>query len=234
MFPCCATESTPSPTRGSPDPTWGPSSFGAPSVLRDRSALPEAEHHHLCVRTQTCFHNRPPRLVWLTFRSGLQMEKALCFCQLWQRCALKPFSVNKLALFYVMTCLSLSAWVRRDLLTFHQYEMLTFRLLALAHLSHHSHDHPSSLAFCLSQLLFSNAVCDHSLEIVSGLVIQKRHIHWNQCLCALCPPRCRWTYWRKEGLSLAWENATGGWSLCLQLLHQWWSHGGCRWNMVDT
>lgn len=51
--------------------------------------------------------------------------------------------------------------------------MLTFRLLALLHRSHHSHDHPSSPAFCLSRLLFFNAAYDHSLEIVSGLVIQK-------------------------------------------------------------
>lgn len=193
MFPHFDTKSTPSPTWRSPDSTWGPSSSGAPSVLRDRSALPEAEHHHLCVQTRTCFHNSPPHLAWLTFRSGLQTEKALCFCQLWQRCALKPFSVNKLALFHVMTCLSLSAWVLRDLLTFHQYEMLTFRLLALPHLPHHSHNHPSSQAFCLSQLLFFNAFRDHCLEIVSGLVIQKRRIHRNRCLWILCSPRCRWT-----------------------------------------
>lgn len=80
-----------------------------------------------------------------------------CFCQLWQRCALKPFAANKPALFWVMTCLSLSAWVLADpppnLSSVRNGCSPPFVRCPI----YHGISWPSSVAFCLSHFLLFNA-----------------------------------------------------------------------------
>lgn len=157
------------------------------------------------------------------FRWGQQMKKALCFCQLQQRCALKPFSVNKLALFEVMTCLSLSAWALGDPLTFHQKEVHLLLLLTLLHLSLHLVailPQPSWPFVCPSFycLMPSGTAV---LKLFQAYSCENVHVHWIECLRIIkCPLRCWWIYWSK-----VWQSLTGGkchgWlkqSFCLQVL----------------
>lgn len=71
MFPLFAGDPMkPTPGHpGVPGPHFENHWFRCSIFLRDRSALPKAEHHHPCVQTQTCIQNSQSHLQHLTHLS---------------------------------------------------------------------------------------------------------------------------------------------------------------------
>lgn len=99
------------------NPSFRTHRFICSTVLLDTSALLKVEHHPpppWKPKDASWTASRSPPASDSPFANGSRWRKLAFFCQLWQRCALKPFAANKLALFWVMTCLSLSAWVLAD------------------------------------------------------------------------------------------------------------------------
>lgn len=137
-----------------------------------------------------------------TFYGDQWMEKAFCFCQPRKRCALKPFFVNKLALFQVTTCLtvclraawSLNLWSKRS------------PLLLLPASFHLTPNLPRPCAGLLSVSSFYRLMLSAS-EVLKLFLVQSCEnvfVLYSAASTHTCPPRHWWIYWRK-----VWQSLTG-------------------------